>query len=76
MQDIPTNTDGECSLVPITAFDDGHFAAEEGAGTIVDLVGVAMVTTGVAVAVPAFMRVGMFCHGGQQFTICGLVKMG
>jgi hypothetical protein len=40
---VPTNANGEGSLFEIAAFDYGHFAAQEGARPIEDLVRVAMV---------------------------------
>lgn len=39
---IPTNAHGECSLFPVSTFDDGHLTVGEGAWAIQDLVRVAM----------------------------------
>ncbi|KAK1004940.1 hypothetical protein LTR54_007261 [Friedmanniomyces endolithicus] len=62
-KDIPTNAYGERPFLPVAAFDDGHFAAEEGARTVEDFVGVAMVAAGVRVGVAAVVGVGVVGHG-------------
>lgn len=59
-RDIPTNAYSERTFLPVAALDDGHFAAEEGAGAVEDLVGVAMVGAagvGMACAVLVGVRV-------------------
>jgi len=61
--DIPTNAYGERPFVPVAAFDDGHFAAEEGARAVEDFVGVAMVAAGVGVGVATVVGVGVVRHG-------------
>ena len=48
--DIPANAYGESPLFEVAAFDDGHLAAEEGPGTVEDLVRVAVVLGFVGVA--------------------------
>ncbi len=61
--DIPTNAYGERPFFPVSAFDDGHFAAEEGAGAVEVLVGVAMVAAGVRVGVATVVGMGVIRHG-------------
>ncbi|KAK0776223.1 hypothetical protein LTR91_023256 [Friedmanniomyces endolithicus] len=56
-KDIPTNAYGERPFFPVAAFDDGHFAAEEGARAVEDFVGVAMVAARVRVGVAAVVGV-------------------
>lgn len=41
--DVPTDSDCECSLFPVAAFDYGHLAAEVGTRSIENLVRVAVV---------------------------------
>lgn len=48
--DVPTNAYSECSVFPVTAFDDGHFAAKKRARAVENLVRVAMVATGMGMA--------------------------
>lgn len=51
LRDIPTNAYSECSVLPVPAFDNGHFAAEKGAWPVKDLVAMAMVAARVGVTV-------------------------
>lgn len=39
---IPTDSNGEGALVPVTAVDQGHFAVGVGSGAVEDFVGVAV----------------------------------
>lgn len=39
---LPSDADGEGPLMPVPALDYGHFPAEEAAGPVEDLVGVAV----------------------------------
>lgn len=59
--DIPTYSDCEGSFFKVSTFDNGHFPAEEGAGSIEDLVAVTMVDGGLGVVMSvglSFVRMG------------------
>jgi len=58
----PSDTDCEGSFAPVTAFDDGHFAAEVGAWSVEYFMGMAMVHgAGVGMA-DTVVGVGMVAH--------------
>jgi hypothetical protein len=59
-RDIPTNAYGESALLPISAFDDGHLPAKEGARAIEDFVAMAMVAAGCMRVRVAVVKVGHF----------------
>lgn len=44
MNNLPSDADSECPLVPIPALNYGHLAAQEAAGPVEDLMGVAVVS--------------------------------
>ena len=52
---LPANSYSKCSFVPVAAFDDGHFAAEEGTWAIEDFMAVAMFCCADAVVVGVIM---------------------
>lgn len=53
---IPSNSDGECSVSPISALNYGHFPVQIRAGAVEDLVGV---TVGTGIVVGVRVRVGV-----------------
>ena len=61
---VPTNAYGECSLLEVAAFDNGHFSAQEGAGPVEDFVSVSMVSAWVGVG-GAIVIVGVGRHRGN-----------
>lgn len=54
---VPADAHGEGTLVPVSSFNNGHFAAEERARTVKDFMRVAMISGRVGVGLPAFVRV-------------------
>lgn len=59
----PTYADGEGAVGPVAAFDDGHLAAEVGAGAVEGFVGVAVVGVGGVGVGDAGVVVGRHCWG-------------
>lgn len=56
---LPADTYGEGPVTPIAAFVDGHFAANEAAGTVEDFVSVSMIASSMGMR-NAIM--GVRCH--------------
>ena len=59
---IPSNTNSEGSLRPVSAFYDGHLAPHVAAGAVENLVGVSMISRCIVVGMAAaavFVGVGM-----------------
>ena len=48
---IPTDTNSEGTILPVSAFDQGHLAVDVGAWAIEDIVGMAVAVEGVIVGV-------------------------
>lgn len=60
---IPTNTNSEGTILPVSAFDQGHLAVDVGAWAIEDIVCMAVAVEGVIVGMVNAGVVGVrVCH--------------
>ena len=59
---LPANADGEGSLAPVPAFNDGHFASHVASWSVEDFMGMAVVAAWSVVSVPVGWSVVRVSH--------------